>query len=113
MKKLTAILPDHSAVDVTALLAASVEFRIEDIPDAAPAAPKRKRAARPRTMSGLDAIMKRYEANAAFSGDDAGKWLVAEGHSASSASACLSKLVKQGRVARSSNGQFRFVAQID
>jgi hypothetical protein len=111
MKKLTVLLPDDASVDLSALLAAAVEVHLEAVPEAAPA--KRKRSARVRKegWTAPDAIMQHYSPESTFALDLAGQWLEAEGYSATSASACLSKLVKQGRLARASSGLFRFVTQ--
>lgn len=113
MKKLTVLLPDNTeGLDLAPLLALSLDFRIEHVPEAPAAPEKAKRRPRLRGVDTGTVVMKHYTPAGEFSLETATKWLAAEGYSQTSTSPALSKLVKAGRLSRLNDGRWRFITQV-
>lgn len=104
MKKLTAIYPDEAIIDLSKLMAASTEFRVDTLANGKPP----RRVHRDPTMSVPECVMAHYTHGAEFKAQDAERWLQQKGFAVNSAGAAVSKLVRDGQVVKVGKGRFRF-----
>lgn len=105
MKKLTAIFKDTTAVDLSSIIAHSIDFKLETIPET----PQPKKHHYNKGMTQETCIMAHFTPSGLFDQSTVGRWLTQKNYNVTGAAAIVSKLSKLGYIQTIGRARYQFV----